>query len=144
MEDENAKQAHRSDSEASLTDAEQQAGSNGHLLSKAKWTGHSSPPKPAQLGPTLQSLVNAFASSEEAKAVKRSTAEEGDEPAAAVRSYQRANFATQLYILSGRAFKNLYRNPMLMLTHYAMSILIAIICAFLFHNVTCVAQPSAN
>lgn len=149
MEDVHAEQARRSDSETSLPDAERGELTNGHALSKpiASWSGHLSsrqqPPEPAQLGPTLRSLVDAFAASEEAKSVRRSTAEEGEEPPAAVRGYERADWATQLYILSGRAFKNLYRNPMLMLAHYAMSIVIAVICAFLFRNVRCVAVAFA-
>jgi hypothetical protein len=43
----------------------------------------------------------------------------------ALRGYKRANWWTQFTILSGRAFKNLYRNPMLLLTHYAVSIVLA-------------------
>jgi hypothetical protein len=44
---------------------------------------------------------------------------------AALRGYRRASWWTQFTILSGRAFKNLYRNPMLLLTHYAVSIVLA-------------------
>jgi hypothetical protein len=44
---------------------------------------------------------------------------------AALRGYKRASWWTQFTILSGRAFKNLYRNPMLLLTHYAVSIVLA-------------------
>eukprot|EP00842_Homolaphlyctis_polyrhiza_P002889 jgi/Hompol1/3600/HPOL_006637-RA len=35
-------------------------------------------------------------------------------------------------ILSGRTFKNLYRNPDLLRTHYAISVVIALTCGFLF------------
>lgn len=66
--------------------------------------------------------------------------------------YKRASWWTQFRILSGRAFKNLYRNPMLMLSHYAVSVALAgksppaangsstkmpaVICSFLFSGVT--------
>ncbi|KAG0144632.1 hypothetical protein CROQUDRAFT_659689 [Cronartium quercuum f. sp. fusiforme G11] len=48
----------------------------------------------------------------------------------------RATGWEQFRILSGRAFKNLYRNPMLMLSHYLLAIVLAVICAALFHDVT--------
>lgn len=40
-------------------------------------------------------------------------------------SYKKASLWTQFTILSGRAFKNLYRNPMLLLAHYAMAVVTA-------------------
>lgn len=43
----------------------------------------------------------------------------------AVTGYRRASWWTQFTILSGRAFKNLYRNPMLMLVHYVVSVALA-------------------
>lgn len=52
------------------------------------------------------------------------------------RSRDRAGFVQQFLILSSRAFKNLYRNPMLMLSHYLLAILLAGVCASLFHGVT--------
>ncbi|KNE97596.1 hypothetical protein PSTG_09145 [Puccinia striiformis f. sp. tritici PST-78] len=52
------------------------------------------------------------------------------------RSSNRVGFIQQFLILSGRAFKNLYRNPMLMLSHYLLAILLAAVCASLFHGVT--------
>lgn len=55
---------------------------------------------------------------------------------AEIRGYQRASWWTQFRILSGRAFKNLYRNPILLLTHYAVSIVLALVCAFLFYDIT--------
>lgn len=42
-----------------------------------------------------------------------------------LRSRQRATWITQFRILSGRAFKNLYRNPALLAAHYISSIAIA-------------------
>lgn len=42
-----------------------------------------------------------------------------------LRGHKKASFWTQFTILSGRAFKNLYRNPMLMVAHYVMAIVLA-------------------
>lgn len=53
-----------------------------------------------------------------------------------VRGRRRASYATQFRILSGRAFKNLYRNPALLTAHYISSIAIALLCGFLFRNVS--------
>ncbi|KAM0788368.1 hypothetical protein ACM66B_001508 [Microbotryomycetes sp. NB124-2] len=53
-----------------------------------------------------------------------------------LRSYERASWWQQFTILSGRCFKNLYRNPMLMWSHYAVAIVVAVVCAFLFRNLT--------
>jgi hypothetical protein len=46
-----------------------------------------------------------------------------------------ANWKDQLKILGGRTFKNLYRNPDLLLTHYAISIVMAIVCGLLYWKV---------
>jgi ABC-2 type transporter len=45
---------------------------------------------------------------------------------------QRATWLTQFTILSGRTFRNLVRNPDLLLTHYAISVVVALISGFLF------------
>ena len=46
-----------------------------------------------------------------------------------------ASWFDQLSILSGRTFKNLYRNPDLLLTHYAISVIMAIVCGLLYWKV---------
>lgn len=46
-----------------------------------------------------------------------------------------ANWVDQFKILSGRTFKNLYRNPDLLRTHYAISIFVAFLCGLLFWKV---------
>ncbi|CAG8596413.1 4749_t:CDS:10 [Funneliformis mosseae] len=53
-----------------------------------------------------------------------------------VSSHLRASWFTQFRILSDRTFKNLYRNPMLMLTHYCTSVYLALLCGSLFYKVT--------
>ncbi|KAF8519557.1 hypothetical protein JB92DRAFT_3141717 [Gautieria morchelliformis] len=52
-----------------------------------------------------------------------------------LRGRQRASWATQFRILSGRAFKNLYRDPALLAAHYLSSVAIAVISGLLFRNV---------
>lgn len=42
----------------------------------------------------------------------------------------------QFVILSKRTWRNLYRNPMLMLTHYAIAIVLAVFLGFLFYGLT--------
>lgn len=51
-------------------------------------------------------------------------------------SYKRASLIRQFIILSNRTWKNLYRNPMLMLTHYAIAILLAVLSGYLFYGLT--------
>lgn len=52
------------------------------------------------------------------------------------RGYARVGYFTQFLILSQRTWRNLYRNPMLMLTHYAIAILLAVLSGFLFYGLT--------
>jgi ABC-type multidrug transport system ATPase subunit len=53
-----------------------------------------------------------------------------------LRGRKRASWGTQFRILSGRAFKNLYRDPALLAAHYLSAIGLAVICGLFFHNVT--------
>ncbi|KAL2001548.1 hypothetical protein VTN02DRAFT_1598 [Thermoascus thermophilus] len=55
---------------------------------------------------------------------------------APVKGYKRVGLLRQFIILSQRTWRNLYRNPMLMLTHYAISILLAVLCGYLFYGLT--------
>lgn len=50
--------------------------------------------------------------------------------------YARVGLIRQFIILSSRTWKNLYRNPMLMLTHYATAILLAVLSGYLFYGLT--------
>lgn len=52
------------------------------------------------------------------------------------RGYARVSYARQFIILSQRTWKNLYRNPMLMLMHYAMAIVLGVLSGFLFYGLT--------
>ncbi|KAJ7767188.1 hypothetical protein B0H16DRAFT_1789130 [Mycena metata] len=111
----------------------------------------------ASISPKLAALVDAYAASgvargirEEGEALRRASANatagvepnaNGELPDVAVetsllRGRKRASYGTQFRILSGRAFKNLYRDPALLMAHYLSSIALALICGLFFHNVT--------
>ena len=51
-------------------------------------------------------------------------------------SQVRATFFQQVSILSGRTLINLYRNPFLLLSHYALSIVLAVFCGLLFWQIS--------
>ncbi|KAI0749625.1 hypothetical protein C8Q80DRAFT_1100288 [Daedaleopsis nitida] len=101
----------------------------------------------------LQELINAFRDSdifkellaeiEEAKTTTtesngNGTSELPDVAAESniTRGRKRASYGTQFRILSGRAFKNLYRDPALLAAHYISAIGVALICGFFFQNIT--------
>lgn len=79
----------------------------------------------------LTQLVNAYEQSEVASQVRHFHEEAKGNPSDAgtdldkIAGFKQASWWTQFRILSGRAFKNLYRNPMLMLAHYVVSIVVA-------------------
>ncbi|EDN11349.1 conserved hypothetical protein [Histoplasma mississippiense (nom. inval.)] len=50
--------------------------------------------------------------------------------------YAKVGLFRQFTILSQRTWRNLYRNPMLMLTHYAIAIVLAVLSGFLFYGLT--------
>lgn len=52
------------------------------------------------------------------------------------KGYARIGYVRQFAILSQRTWRNLYRNPMLMLTHYAIAILLAVLSGYLFYGLT--------
>lgn len=52
------------------------------------------------------------------------------------KGYARIGYLSQFMILSQRTWRNLYRNPMLMLTHYAIAIVLAVLAGFLFYGLT--------
>ncbi|KAI0661773.1 hypothetical protein C8Q70DRAFT_677116 [Cubamyces menziesii] len=106
--------------------------------------------------PKLAALIEAFKNSEIAEQLTAEIAEVASAPAAQgtgngngttelpdiavessiTRGRKRASWGTQFRILSGRAFKNLYRDPALLATHYISSITVALICGFFFQNIT--------
>ncbi|KAK7466244.1 FAD-dependent urate hydroxylase [Stygiomarasmius scandens] len=108
------------------------------------------------LAPKLAALVEAYAQSTIAAEIKAETealAREGRgdapngnghggqtrdvaEETKLLRGRKRASWPTQFRILSGRAFKNLYRDPALLAAHYSSAIALALICGFFFRDVT--------
>ena len=96
------------------------------------------------LSPQLAALVDAYASSEIAYSLRTeindlavSVDQNPQQPSdptqlpdvvvesTLLRGRQRASWTTQFRILSGRAFKNLYRDPALLAAHYLSSVAIA-------------------
>ncbi|KAF2863333.1 hypothetical protein K470DRAFT_211043 [Piedraia hortae CBS 480.64] len=50
--------------------------------------------------------------------------------------YQKPRIHSQFAVLARRTWRNLYRNPMLMLTHYAIAIILGVFVGFLFYGLT--------
>ncbi|KZP09735.1 hypothetical protein FIBSPDRAFT_911906 [Athelia psychrophila] len=101
------------------------------------------------LAPALAALVDAYANSAIAAEIKARTEEVADADqgtngelrdveveSTLLRGRKRATWGTQFTILSGRAFKNLYRDPALLAAHYLSSVGLALFCGVFFHNVT--------
>lgn len=98
--------------------------------------------------PKLQELIDAFKNSEINQSLSAEIAEVSRVPATDAngtaelpdvavessisRGRKRASWGTQFRILSGRAFKNLYRDPALLAAHYISSIAIAGKCSFAY------------
>lgn len=105
-----------------------------------------------ETGTNLDMLVRSFAESEVASALRDdihnaiSTANTNHGHAngsanglvsnGTVKGYRKTGILGQFIILSRRTWRNLYRNPMLMLTHYAIAILLAVLIGFLFYGLT--------
>ncbi|KAH3665411.1 hypothetical protein OGAPHI_003595 [Ogataea philodendri] len=47
----------------------------------------------------------------------------------------KAGFWTQLTILCSRTFKNSYRNPKLLMSHYALALIMGLFCSYLYYDV---------
>lgn len=102
-------------------------------------------------GTNLDLLVSAYQGSEVASALQSDihnaisgVAESNGHPprtpngmaTSKVRGYRKPWIHIQFLILSRRTWRNLYRNPMLMLTHYAIAIVLAVFLGFLFYGLT--------
>lgn len=104
------------------------------------------PLEPVQIPAELQALVDSYASSAVAAEIKAEmdtlsagTAQSDgtapelrdvEEESTLLRGRNRASYITQFTILSGRAFKNLYRDPALLASNYTSAIALA--CTFWF------------
>ncbi|KAI1338403.1 hypothetical protein F5Y15DRAFT_128100 [Xylariaceae sp. FL0016] len=113
---------------------------------------------PPAAGTNLDSLVQSFADSDIAGSIhdeiqqavtgaRDANGQNGSGPngangnghaggSAIGRGYARVGYLRQFIILSQRTWKNLYRNPLLMLTHYAIAILLAVLSGYLFYGLT--------
>ncbi|KAI9888025.1 MAG: hypothetical protein M1823_000146 [Watsoniomyces obsoletus] len=108
---------------------------------------HLLPPAANGNGSGLDMLVTSYLESDVAKslqndiraAISSANAANGtDQPyvTGGAQGYKRIGWIRQFGILSRRTWRNLYRNPMLMLTHYAMAISLAVLSGFLFYGLT--------
>lgn len=70
-----------------------------------------------------------------AAAAATSSSDEDDE-GQELRGYETVGLVRQFTILSIRTFKNLYRNPMLLLTHYVIAIILGMFCGVLYFNIS--------
>ncbi|KAH8117946.1 hypothetical protein DFH11DRAFT_867335 [Phellopilus nigrolimitatus] len=98
------------------------------------------------LSPQLAALVEAYAASDIASGIRdeieshahRNLDEELPNVAEEdrlLRGRRGASWLVQFRILSGRAFKNLYRDPALLTAHYLSSIVLALVCGYFFRSV---------
>jgi ABC-type multidrug transport system ATPase subunit len=110
------------------------------------------PPPASGIGTDLDILVSSYATSDIADSIHNdikialdgaNTANgtangqpEGAIASGTMKAYARIGWPRQFVILSQRTWRNLYRNPMLMLTHYAIAILLAVLSGFLFYGLT--------
>ncbi|KIW17505.1 hypothetical protein PV08_04699 [Exophiala spinifera] len=60
----------------------------------------------------------------------------GEPVTGSIKGFRRVSLPRQFLILSKRTWRNLYRNPILMLTHYAVAILLAVLSGWLFYGVS--------
>ncbi|KAH0610287.1 uncharacterized protein H6S33_011814 [Morchella sextelata] len=113
---------------------------------------HLLPPAPQMNGDAtdLDVLIAAYQNSDVAAAIRdeisspgtsesngSANGSAGQRPSSSgMRSFKRIGWLAQFVILSRRTWKNLYRNPMLMLAHYAISILLGVLCGYLFFGLT--------
>ncbi|KAG6040827.1 hypothetical protein E4U41_006959 [Claviceps citrina] len=116
---------------------------------------HNVPPSPT-IGTDLDLLIQAFAQSDIAENTRCeirhavAAAAEANDPncnhyshdgpniyvGVVGRGHARIGYWDQFMILSQRTWKNLYRDPMLMLTHYAIAIVLAVFSGYLFYGLT--------
>ena len=113
---------------------------------------HQLPPPAPGLGSDLDSLVSSYANSHVASSIREEIAAAVQQATSAngvsnglpngaakigkIKTYRRISRIRQFMILSKRTWKNLYRNPMLMLSHYAIAILVAVLCGYLYYGLT--------
>lgn len=93
---------------------------------------------------SLDALVESYANSALAESLSDSIessrrfadGDDSDLNSIEFKGRDRINVFKQFRILSVRTFKNLYRNPMLLLTHYVIAIFLALFCGVLYFNIS--------
>lgn len=105
--------------------------------------GRALPTAPTARSVSLDSLVDSYAGSamaemlnESIESIRQSADDESDSNSIEFKGRDRINVFKQFSILSKRTFKNLYRNPMLLLTHYIIAIFLALFCGVLYFNIS--------
>ena len=111
------------------------------------------PPADGGTGTNLDALITAYATSDIASGIHEDISKSitsaneanganghaevnGFVAAGKLKGYRKVGLVGQFVILSRRTWRNLYRNPMLMLTHYAISIVLAVFLGYLFYGLT--------
>jgi len=111
------------------------------------------PPANGATGTNLDLLINAYSSSDISARIREDIASSvasanhanghngtqelnGFVAAGKLKGFRKVGLLGQFRILSLRTWRNLYRNPMLMLTHYAIAIVLAVFLGFLFYGLT--------
>lgn len=136
------------------------AGSMRSWLQMSRRDGSNPPPLledpddlPPDVNTDLDILVSSFKNSDVAQtthdeitaSIQTASAANGhstDDTAApepvtgSIKGFRRVSLPRQFLILSRRTWRNLYRNPILMLTHYAVAILLAVLSGWLFYGLT--------
>ena len=88
-------------------------------------------------GQLHEDINDAITNANEANATPNSGQEaNGFVASGKVRGFRKVGWGGQFIILSMRTWRNLCRNPMLMLTHYAIAIVLAVFLGFLFYGLT--------
>ncbi|OCL15235.1 ATP-binding cassette sub-family G member 2 [Glonium stellatum] len=88
-------------------------------------------------GQLHEDITDAIANANEANGTPNGEQEaNGFIAAGKVKGFRKVGWGGQFLILSMRTWRNLYRNPMLMLTHYAIAIVLAVFLGFLFYGLT--------
>lgn len=144
------------------TDDENSIGSNRDWFKLSRQQGqvppqnlddpHQLPPPNAGASTGLDELVSSYISSDVATSIHEDISaavhsasnangstnsnSSGTFVSGTMKGYRRVGWISQFMILSQRTWRNLYRNPMLMLTHYAIAILLAVLSGFLFYGLT--------
>lgn len=115
---------------------------------------HNLPPNVSDTGTDLDYLISSYITSDVASTMRNEMKElssyadnangnangssqaNGKHNPRRIKGYRKVGLAGQFSILSIRIWRNLYRNPMLLLTHYAISIVLAVFLGGLYYGLT--------